>query len=72
MGDCPIYHTPRADYPYRVVMSKEAWCQTLAGLAQAIDYGNFKAHVGAALGAVYSRVLHKVWQTVRALNLRRG
>jgi hypothetical protein len=54
---------PKADYLYRVKLSRRAWTQFVYSEAEAIDYGNFKA---AALDAMRAdaprdRAYHSVW-----------
>lgn len=46
MAKHPIAHTPRADYPYRVRMTRRDWSALVLALADSIDYDNFKDEVG--------------------------
>lgn len=36
---------PNSDYPWRIEVPRKAFAQTLAKLAETIDYGNFKDSV---------------------------
>ncbi len=70
LAECEIQESAGTDYAYRLFMQKSAWTQVLAGLAEEIDYDNFKSevarHQGRA-GATYEHSLHKVWSVMRSL-----
>lgn len=40
-----IWHTPDADYNYRIKLEKEEFAQILTELILQIDYSNFKAEI---------------------------
>jgi hypothetical protein len=70
LGKCEIQHSAHTDYAYRLFVSKSAWAQVLAGLAEETDYDNFKSevarHQGRA-GADYAHSLHEVWSVMHRL-----
>lgn len=62
----PVIATPKADYPYRMVVRKDVFGDFLAYCAEHVDYPNFKnaAHDAAhekGRGADYIAALHAVW-----------
>ena len=50
LGDCEILETAGTDYAFRLFVSKPAWTQVLAGLAEETDYDNFKSEVARHQG----------------------
>lgn len=50
-----------SDYPWRVIMPREAWTAFLVGQVTDLDYGNFKDAVKDAQGADRARVYTNVW-----------
>ncbi len=67
LGDCPIMETRGTDYRYRLFVGKPAWTQVMAGLADALDYDNFKSEAARFLGpkgAAYGHALHDVWSVM--------
>ena len=70
LGGCEIHESPDADYAFRLFVAKPAWAQALAGLADELDYDNFKGEVGrhqGAAGADYTHALMSVWSTMNRL-----
>lgn len=67
---CSIAESQGTDYPVRIFVAKSAWVEVMAGLANELDYDNFKEKAGAVHGhsSPYVTVLGKVWQT--GLNLQ--
>ncbi len=68
--DCEIQESIGTDYAYRLFVSKSAWMQVLAGLAEETDYDNFKsevAHHQGRDGAAYEGSLHEVWSVMYKL-----
>ena len=66
----PILATPKADYPYRIVVPKPVWATSLSELALEQDWSNFKNEVAAFQGEggeEYSRALHDVWARMARL-----
>lgn len=57
-----IFHTPQADYPYRIICHRDAWINYLILSAQDMDYDNFK-NANPERAKVYS----EVWWTLHAL-----
>lgn len=55
-----IMYTEEHDYDYRVHMSKTILAKVLAGLANKIDYDNFKNSIPKSDSALIS-FAHKVW-----------
>ena len=70
LGRCEVQEFAGTDYAFRIFVAKSAWSQALAGLAEEIDYDNFKSevarHQGGA-GAAYGRSLHDVWSVMHKL-----
>jgi hypothetical protein len=64
-----ILETPRADYPFRVVASRQAWVNYLSHATTAIDYFNFKDRVAKRLGSHRHDLLMSVWSTLRGLQV---
>lgn len=62
-----IATTPDADYPYRVSVTKDAFATWVSVQAAAIDYPNFKSEVAVSRGAVFARVLGKVWDVLHGV-----
>jgi hypothetical protein len=62
-----ILETPRADYPFRVVTSRQAWVNYLSHATTGIDYFNFKDRVSERLGSDRHDVLMSVWSSLRRL-----
>ena len=54
-------HTPTADYPYRLTVSKADWSNYLAQQALEIDYPNFKDAMAESFDAARMHQLHEVW-----------
>jgi hypothetical protein len=70
IGQCKIQEFAGTDYAFRIFVDKPVWSQVLAGLAEEIDYDNFKSevprHQGRA-GAAYEHSLHEVWSVMNKL-----
>jgi hypothetical protein len=70
LGACDIHESAGTGYAYRLFVQKPTWVQVLAGLAEEIDYDNFKSevarHQGRA-GADYEHSLHEVWSVMYRL-----
>lgn len=64
MTGAPIIKTVHADYPYRVIVSKEDFWQFLIKSVQYMEYTNFKNQVYATRGATYAHALSDVWSTM--------
>ena len=59
-----IITTPRGDYPYRIILSKQRWAQIIGELALEVDWTNFRNEVAAHQGAdgqSYLEAIHDVW-----------
>lgn len=56
-----IMKSPKADYPYRVFVSKESFWIWVNSTIEHLDYANFKAKVAKTRGPEYARALHEVW-----------
>ncbi len=70
ISECETYEFSGTDYAYRLFVQKTAWTQVLAGLAEEIDYDNFKSEVArhqARNGAAYEHSLHEVWSVMHRL-----
>lgn len=66
VGD-DILATPTADYPFRVIATRDAWNSYLAEATRDIDYFNFKDRVTDRLGSHRHDVLMTVWSALRRL-----
>ena len=70
IGKCDLHESAGTDYAYRIFVPKSAWVQVLAGLAEEIDYDNFKsevAHHQGKVGTPYEHSLHDVWSVMSKL-----
>ena len=60
----PVVATPRADYPYRVTVTKAAFAAWITEAVDAVDYPNFKSRAVRTRGSRYARALSEVWSTM--------
>ncbi len=61
-----IIKTPKADYPYRIGVSRDDFIRWLERQGQAVVYPNFKAEVLRQRGpGDYEELLHMVWALAR-------
>jgi hypothetical protein len=70
LASYPILATPKADYPYRIIVPKPLWATSLSELAIEQSWSNFKNEVAAFQGEggeEYSRALHDVWARMTRL-----
>jgi len=70
IGKCDLLESAGTDYAYRIFVPKSAWVQVLAGLAEEIDYDNFKSEVARHQGKAaipYEHSLHDVWSVMSKL-----
>jgi hypothetical protein len=59
----PIVRTPGRDYLWRVIVGRDMWKLIARGLAEEIDWDNFKTEAAAySKDEDYVRLLHDVWQ----------
>lgn len=56
-----IIHTPKSDYPYRVITSHEVFAKWTEHMARNINYPNFKSEVAQIRGREFAYTLSKVW-----------
>lgn len=59
-SEAEILDTPGRDYACRIVLSRSTWAEVVRGMAQDIDYENFKGRVGHA-DPLYAEWLSRVW-----------
>jgi hypothetical protein len=59
-----VIKTPHADYPYRVILSKEQFGEFLMSSLALMDYTNFKSQVYATRGSDFTHALSSVWSTM--------
>jgi len=69
LEEARVYQIDGADYPYRIVVEKEAWQSVMAALVDGITYHNFKNHVERdsplwETRPAYVDKLHRVWATM--------
>ena len=68
IGDAEILDHAGTDYPYRIVVRKDAWTTVCTELAHELDYTNFKDAVWQdQRDSNYEHALHKVWRTMYGL-----
>jgi hypothetical protein len=56
-----VIETPMADYPFRIIVSREVLSAWLVEHVDGLDYSNFKSAVGRSRGWDYSHALSAVW-----------
>ena len=63
LGGLAITETADTDYRYRIFVGKPQWKQTMAALADDIDYDNFKNEAARrhGHGNAYVQALREVW-----------
>lgn len=59
-----IVATPRADYPYRVTVTRQQFADAMAAAVEEIHYPNFKSRVHVTRGYEFTRALHDVWEVM--------
>ena len=59
--------TPRADYPWRAVLSRDEWSRFLATETERLDYPNFKSRVQRQSGSHRHDAYMRVWSAMRGL-----
>ena len=59
--------TPRADYPWRAVLSRGEWLRFLEVETERLDYPNFKSRVGQVSGSHRHDVYLRVWSAMRGM-----
>jgi hypothetical protein len=59
-----VIKTPNADYPYRVIISKDQFGAFLAKSLELMEYTNFKSQVHATRGSDFAHALSLVWSTM--------
>ena len=70
LAEIAISETPDTDYRYRMFVDKAVWTPVLVGLAEEMDYDNFKSEVArhqGSEGANYEHALHDVWSVMYQL-----
>ena len=60
-----IWEDPRADYRYRMEVSRTEWAYACGQLAVGIDYPNFKDAVTRTLGRARHDVYMRVWSVLQ-------
>ena len=59
--------TPRADYPFKVLLAREEWARYLSEAARDLDYPNFKSRVQQRSGSHRHDVYLRVWSAMRGM-----
>jgi hypothetical protein len=70
LADTKIITLPNVDYRHRIVVPKTVWVGVLSGLAEEMEWSNFKNQVAryqGKPGAAYSTALHRVWEVMERL-----
>jgi len=57
----PVIETPMADYPFRVIITREVLGAWLVEHVAGLDYSNFKSAVSRTRGWDYAHALSAVW-----------
>jgi hypothetical protein len=63
LPSAPILETPKSDYPYRMIVSRDEAVEAITLLASEIDYVNFKDMIDHEHGrrSWFSSACHDVW-----------
>jgi hypothetical protein len=63
----PILTSTKTDYPYRIVVHRDAWMDVAGKLALEVDYVNFKeeCHKARPKDVAYHEALMRVWALLR-------
>jgi hypothetical protein len=70
LGQCEINELAGTDYAFRIIVDKPVWSRVLSGLAEEIDYDNFRSVVGRyqrSVGVAYERALHEILSVMHRL-----
>lgn len=59
-----VIKTPNADYPYRVIISKQEFGVFLVQSLEWMKYTNFKSQVLSTRGGDFAHALSSVWSTM--------
>ena len=62
-----IQHTPTADYPYRLTITRSQFAKWLVDQTYEVDYDNFKNRVYIRRGEDFELPLHKVWSIMHSV-----
>ena len=62
-----IIKTPKADYPFRIVTTRQIWGKYLAKMAESINYHNFKHQVEIQDGSERAAIYLRVWSDLLKL-----
>ena len=62
-----ITYLARADYPYRILITKHALAKAMARMAYEVRYPNFKSAVTTRLGKIRAGVYMRVWGVLTSL-----
>lgn len=65
--DLDIRSTPTADYPYRLLLSKDQFKIYLHNQAGLINYKNFKSEVAITRSEAFANILLKVWSVMHGV-----
>jgi hypothetical protein len=59
-----IIKTPLADYPYRIVINQQLFCDWISQQAMNINYSNFKSQIAVVRGYEFAKPLNEVWSVM--------
>ena len=62
-----VIETPKGDYPFRVVTTRQVWGKYLENIAGTIAYDNFKQEVEVQDGSNCADIYLRVWSELRKL-----
>jgi len=62
-----IRSTPAADYPYRLLLSKDQFKNYLHNQGGLINYKNFKSEVATTRSKAFANILVKVWSAMHGV-----
>jgi hypothetical protein len=62
-----VVETPKADYPFRVITTRQVWGKYLDKMANGIAYDNFKHEIETQDGSGRADTYLRVWSELRKL-----
>lgn len=66
-----LVSTPAADYPFRLLLTREEWQGVLRVIGESVDYPNFKGEIGLLPGQRSKlSAYHQIWSTMRGVQRR--
>src|SRR5690349_5835891 len=63
----PTLHTPRGDYHWRALVSRDDWARAMSRMARSICYENFKNQVKWSQGEERAHLYGRIWSLLLTL-----